>query len=122
MPTQHTETYWTNRYGCRFDTEEAAMADELQRTSRPLKLSTTLTEFSPPITEVVGWSNGLFSNNAPWSEITRVCLLRDLAAYCQQQIALYGDNVGYTHRHCGMGHYIDYLCTVEPNSLHQPSS
>ncbi len=118
--TQHTDTYWTNRYGCRFSTEKEALDDEAQRTTRPLKLAVIhMGEFMPPVTEVVGWSAGLFGNNAPYSEITRVHLLQDVVAYCQEQIAKHGDVVGYTRRHHGMGQYMDDLCTVQPNPLYE---
>lgn len=121
MITKHSDTYWVNSFGARFQNEQSAKDDETKRTSCPLRIlgdTAGDAEFSPPRTEAVGGINGVWgSGNKPHADKHRVVLLKDLITYCQEEIAIHGEGAAWHRVHQGMGHYGERIVHVERNPL-----
>lgn len=122
MITQHTDTYWTNRFGARFPTEEGALKDEKIRMSRPMKLTCPaggLGELQFESIEVVGPENGVWGESEPYWNNHRVYPLSEAIKKYQSILDTYGENVGWMRVHQGMGHYADVIVTWGDNLLHK---
>lgn len=59
----------------------------------------------------------LDNSKAPWTGqpdgTAPVYLFRDMITLMQCYVDRYGDQVGYTHHHCGMGRYSDEIVVLE---------
>lgn len=121
MVTQHTDTYWTNSFGSRHHSQEAAEKDEALRSSRPFKLTCSpagLHAFGSRSIEVAGPSNGVWGKSVPYWQHHHVYPLRDLVKTCQDLIDTYGENVGWMVTHQGNGHTGNVVVTWGPNPLY----
>ena len=123
---QRTDTYWTNRFGGRFFCEQDAQEDEARRLSRPWKLRVIGTPAGEIPERAIPFSTieAIDDSKAPYTGqpdgTARVWLFKDLVEHYQRLLAKYGPLGGYTHHHCGMGHYTEEIVVLEPNPGHVP--
>ncbi len=125
MITKHTDTYFTNKYGNRFTSEELAEQDEKNRDHSPFKVKTIL----PNIYFENFHGEGIDAINdygKPWTgqmnDKTKVYLFQNIVAELQKLMEKYGDNIGYTHQHFGMGNFMNAIVLLEKNNHEFPEN
>jgi len=122
MITKHEEIYYTNSvnlYG-RFASEEEAAQDEKLKTECKYKVKTIL-----PNVYLDSFGNGIEGINnygEPYTGQcqngkTKVYLFKDLILDFEKAIKQYGDNIGYTYQHFGMGQFRNAIVLLEENKL-----
>jgi hypothetical protein len=118
MIQKHTDIYYTNKYGNRFVDEESARQDENLRDYCPYLIKTIL----PNLYLENLYGNGIEGINdygKPYSgqinDKTKVYLFKDIIKNMQAAIDKYGDNVGFTYQHFGMGNYSNAIVLLENN-------